>query len=293
MDNESFPKPRIIPRSQWKAFAPLGFDADALRRNIPPGEKLRFHELTVELLEMIPLSLDDESKLDKVKVLLTKNDKSEIIIIAETKAFNWEGYHIDILSANTRQGQLGYGLTEFEICTIASMPEQYAQSTIAGGAEYRVRVQHEIQIITLHHTGDVRAMSLDEDPVKRLQALQNWGKRARNWWDIPYHFLIAPDGRIYAGRDFRYMGETNTQYNPWGHLLISCIGNYNLQKPTAEVIQAITDLMAWAVQEFQVPLNKIYGHSDLAQTACPGENLEPLLRDGTFHRGIKERLGLK
>lgn len=33
----------------------------------------------------------------------------------------------------------------------------------------------------------------------------------------------------YEGRDSRYMGETNTTCDPWGHLLISVIGNYDQQ----------------------------------------------------------------
>lgn len=66
---------------------------------------------------------------------------------------------------------------------------------------------------------------------------------------------------VYEGRDYHYMGETNTTYNPQGHFLISVLGNYNLQEPTPMQIEAITDLMAWAVAEFNVPLDRIYGHA--------------------------------
>jgi len=148
-------------------------------------------------------------------------------------------------------------------------------------------------MITLHHSGDAKPMTPQDDPVQKLQGLQSWGARDKNWWDIPYHFVIGLDGTIYEGRDYHYVGETNTKYNPEGHFLITVMGNYEIQKPTPEQIKAITDLMAWAVQEFHVPLDKIYGHRDLAQTDCPGKNLYPYLKDGTFVRGIKERLWMK
>jgi hypothetical protein len=123
--------------------------------------------------------------------------------------------------------------------------------------------------------------------------LQTWGKNEKNWWDIPYHFVIVPNGTIYEGRDYHFMGETNTKYNPWGHFLITCEGNYELQEATPEVMKSITDLMAWAVSEFNVPLNQIYGHCDLADTSCPGKNLVPYLKNGTFLKGIKERLKIQ
>ena len=62
---------------------------------------------------------------------------------------------------------------------------------------------------------------------RRLKNIQTWcmGKD-RNWTDIPYHYLIAPDGTVYEGRNVNTVGETNTEYDPTGHLLICFLGNY-------------------------------------------------------------------
>ncbi|NLG63690.1 MAG: N-acetylmuramoyl-L-alanine amidase, partial [Candidatus Cloacimonetes bacterium] len=83
----------------------------------------------------------------------------------------------------------------------------------------------------------------------------------------------------------------NTAYNPSGHFLISVIGNYGLQEPTQAQIDAIAGLMAWAVERFDVPLDRIGGHYDYAETSCPGQHLRALLEDGTFRRMVEERLG--
>jgi hypothetical protein len=102
----------------------------------------------------------------------------------------------------------------------------------------RLRVPQKITSITLHHEGSARPLLPGDDPVQQLRALQAWGERDRNWWDVPYHYLIDLDGNIYEGRDWHYMGETNTTYDPSGHFLISIIGNYNLQEPTQKQLNA-------------------------------------------------------
>ena len=36
-----------------------------------------------------------------------------------------------------------------------------------------------------------------DDPVQKLRGLQSWGATARNWWDVPYHYLLDLEGRVY------------------------------------------------------------------------------------------------
>jgi N-acetyl-anhydromuramyl-L-alanine amidase AmpD len=87
------------------------------------------------------------------------------------------------------------------------------------------------------------------------------------------------------------MGETNTTYDPSGHFLISVIGNYGRQEPTAAQIEAIAGLMSWAIDRFDLPLDRIGGHYDYAETSCPGQHLRKYLEDGTFRRMVAKRLG--
>jgi len=293
-EKKAFPMPKIVPHSQWQKTPPVGFPAEGRRGNIAPGESIEFMDLKIELKTMIPAPPGEpKTANDTVVLKLTSGEKSEEKTIKEGDAFNWQGFHIAILAAHTKKGELGQGLTEFEILTIASIPPAIASSTKAGGTAFRARIPHKITMITLHHAGDPKPMTPQDDPVKKLQGLQSWGERDKNWWDVPYHFMISLDGTIYEGRDWHFLGETNTKYNQTGHLLIMVMGNYEIQQPNEAQIKAITDLMAWAVQEFNVPLDRIYGHRDLAETVCPGKYLYPCLKDGTFQRGIRERLGMK
>jgi hypothetical protein len=209
--------------------------------------------------------------------------------VREGAAFNWEGFHLAVVAIYS-PGELGGGLVVIEVGTVASIPPQVASSDTAGGAAMRLRVPHRITHVTLHHTGSSEPLRPEDDPAEKLRGLQSWGASDRNWWDVPYHYLIDLDGHIYEGRDWRYMGETNTTYDPSGHFLISVIGNYERQEATQAQLEAIADLMAWATAHFDVPLDRIGGHYDYASTTCPGEHLRMYLEDGTFRRMVEARL---
>lgn len=288
-----FPKPVIIPHNQWEAFPSGGVAADASRRNIGQGEKFIFKGIELKVLEVILQDTLDSTPIEKVKICLSSRDKILEQVFREDEAFNWNGYHVAVVAIHGKKGELGEGLTEFEIADIDSLPVDLASSTKAGSIESRLRIPHKINKLTLHHSGDTKPVALGDDIPQKLRGLQSWGANDKNWWDVPYHFFIGPDGTIYEGRDYHYMGETNTRYNPAGHLLINVVGNYEIQEPNDAQLKSVMDLMAWAVQEFNVPVNEIYGHRDLAQTDCPGENLYRYLKNGKIKQGIKERLHLK
>ena len=282
------PQPPIIPHAQWQEQPPLGYAADATRRNIGAGGTLGFHDFKIDVLSTA-VDSSGSAPVDVAHVRLALGATSEERSVREGSAFNWRGFHVAVVAIYGPR-ELGAGLVALEIATVASLPAHIANSTTAGGADMRLRIPHRITHVTLHHTGDAQPLRPGDDPVRRLRGLQAWGARDRNWWDLPYHFLMDLEGKIYEGRDYHYMGETNTTYNPGGHFLISIIGNYERQEPTQAQINAIADLMAWAFKEFDVPLERLGGHYNYATTTCPGQHLRKYLEDGTLRRMIEERL---
>ncbi|HEX5970973.1 MAG TPA: peptidoglycan recognition family protein [Gemmatimonadaceae bacterium] len=277
--------PAVIAHAQWQASPPLGYAADAIRRNKPVGGTLEFHDLSLTVLDVS----SDSAAHDVVRLRLHAGTATEDRTAREGEAFNWNGYHVAVVAIYGK-GELGGGLVALEAGTLSSLPGVVASSEVAGGAALRLRVPQRITSITLHHEGSPKPLLPTDDPVAGLRALQAWGERDRNWWDVPYHYLIDLDGHVYEGRDWHYMGETNTTYDPSGHLLISILGNYNLQEPTQAQLNAIADVMAWAVKKFDVPLDSIRGHYNYADTNCPGKNLRKYLEDGTFRRMVVARL---
>ncbi|MBA3891184.1 MAG: N-acetylmuramoyl-L-alanine amidase [Gemmatimonadaceae bacterium] len=270
--------------TDWRAAPPAGYAADANRTNLPAGAAMEFHDLRIRVE-----SIDTATRPVTAMLRLDRGGNSDVRRVDSGAAFNWDGYHVAVVSI-PRPGELGGGLVMLEVATLASLPEVVARSDVAGPAAFRVRVPHRITHVTLHHTGFPEPLRPEEDPVVRLRNLQSWGATDRNWWDVPYHFLIDLEGRVYEGRDWRYKGDTNTTYEPGGHFLISVIGNYEIQEPTAAQVETIADLMAWAIDRFDVPLDRIGGHYNYATTACPGERFRGMLEDGTFRRKVEERL---
>jgi hypothetical protein len=144
--------------------------------------------------------------------------------------------------------------------------------------------KHKIEFITIHHTGtNQRADILTTTKMRNLQAFSQRedklasGKTKPAWFDIPYHFYIAVDGQIAMGRELKYVGDTNTEYDPTGHALVVLEGSFNKEQPSAAQIDSLKQIVAWLARKYKVPAANIKGHSDYAKTACPGENLKALL----------------
>ena len=281
-------QPSVIPHAQWQTSPPLGVAADAARRNKKAGDSLSFHDITVTVLATM-VDSSGPKPVDVARVRLAVPGTNAVREVREGAAFNWQGYHIAVVAVYG-PGELGAGLVALEIATIKSLPAVIVNSDSAGGAAMRLRIPQQINYVTLHHTGDTKPLTREDDPAQRLRNLQSWGARDRNWWDVPYHFLLDLDGRVFEGRDYHFMGETNTTYDPSGHFLISMIGNYDVQEPSQQQIEAIADLMAWALKEYKLPIDRIGGHFMYAETGCPGKYLRPYIENGTLKRMVAERL---
>ena len=109
---------------------------------------------------------------------------------------------------------------EFQLAAVESRIVTVNQWGGTPADESRMR-KHAVTRITLQHQGAV--FTRDNDPVQYLRNLQTWSREARKWPDILYHYIINLVGNIYAGRDIRFAGDTNTEYDPAGHALIEVV----------------------------------------------------------------------
>jgi hypothetical protein len=150
--------------------------------------------------------------------------------------------------------------------------------------------QHTPVRITVHHEGT--KLEVTDDAAKKIKAIQKWGMGPdRNWVDIPYHFLIAPDGKIYEGRAVTTVGETATEYDPTGHLLITCLGNLEQQPVPAEQLQSLIKLIAYCTRQYKIPSETLSTHRDNStQTTCPGKNLYAFFENGYIKEQVKAKL---
>ncbi|MDP2369003.1 peptidoglycan recognition family protein [Rhodoferax sp.] len=171
----------------------------------------------------------------------------------------------------------------------AIAPRIVAVQTWGGSASAPPHVPQTIRRITLHHQGEIWTDSTDV--TRYLQRLQQWSRLTKRWADIPYHYVIAPDGQIYAARDEARPGDTNTEYDPRDHALIMLLGNFEQGQPSAAQLQATVELSAWLIRRHGLGPDAIAAHRDFsAQTLCPGKNLYAHLHSGWLQRAVKARL---
>ncbi len=138
--------------------------------------------------------------------------------------------------------------------------------------------------LTLHHTEVVLADN--SDSPARIRQHQNFhmDDPEHDYPDLAYHFLVDRRGNVFEGRDLRFRGDTATTYNPAGHFLVCCEGDYNQQQPTPAELRSVAALFAWASQEYDIRVSTktVKGHQDYAATSCPGSSLERLIRNGSL-----------
>ncbi len=160
-----------------------------------------------------------------------------------------------------------------------------------GGAESSGTMRsHFPSRLTFHHEGSNKPAKPGDDAPAGLRALQKYGWSQKGWADLPYHFLVDADGRIYAGRDPMKVGDTNTKYDPSGHLLLTVIGNYEIQAANEKQLTAICDLMAWLCDYYNINPESLRGHMEYADTQCPGKYLYPFVASGFFEGEVRRRL---
>jgi hypothetical protein len=143
---------------------------------------------------------------------------------------------------------------------------------------------HTPDRITLHHAGV--PWKAGDDARKKIVALQAWGQREKNWPDLPYHFLIDPEGAIFEGRELKYRPESNTQYDLVGVVNVHLWGDFNEQPVTRQQLAATVELLAWLRDRYQ--LKQLQAHCQAApgQTTCPGRDLLRYLESGQLSRWV-------
>ena len=158
-----------------------------------------------------------------------------------------------------------------------------------GGQPMSVSAPQAITRLTVHHQGETWVPGRDVPTY--LRHLQQWSRETKHWADIPYHYVIAPDGQVYAARPETQPGDTNTEYDPRGHLLVMLLGNFEDVEPTPQALDALAELLAIKARQYGLDASAIASHKDWsAQTVCPGKNLYRYLENGWLRGEVTRRL---
>jgi hypothetical protein len=126
--------------------------------------------------------------------------------------------------------------------------------------------------MTIHHTAVVLAEN--SNAPARLRQHQHYHQDSQGWIDIAYHFSVDRNGNIYQLRDPNLVGDTATSYDPTGHFLVVCEGNFDEEEVTEKQLNGAALVFAWAAQQYGIPVDTLKGHRDESgDTSCPGASL--------------------
>jgi hypothetical protein len=146
--------------------------------------------------------------------------------------------------------------------------------------------KHTPKYVTIHHAGVIYKPGTD--PAKFVKNMQAWGQKDKGWPDLPYHFLIAPDGRIFEARDMAYEPDTNTKYQLAGHIGVEMMGDFNQQRPSPQQLDSCARIVAWICDQKKIDIANIATHKDVAkgQTSCPGNDFYRYMESGEFKEWV-------
>jgi N-acetylmuramoyl-L-alanine amidase len=147
-------------------------------------------------------------------------------------------------------------------------------------------VRHTLTHMTVHHTGAV--LGDNRNAPGRLLQHQRLHQGERGWIDIAYHVGVDRDGNIYQLRAPELVGDTATEYDPTGHFLVLCEGDFDKETVTEAQLNGAALAFAWASQHFNIPTETLAGHRDYAATACPGADLYRYVASGNLRHRVDE-----
>jgi uncharacterized protein with LGFP repeats len=173
---------------------------------------------------------------------------------------------------------------------------------------------HPIRKVVLHHTPSAGA---DADPVAAIRSIHRRHALDRGWGDIGYNLLVDQRGTVYegraggsgvAGQDADGLGVTGAHVlgHNAGTVGIALIGTFDRAEPAPAALDAAAELIAWLFSprgidpesddEYVNPVSgtrarfpNIAGHSDVADSSCPGESLYRELPE--LRRAVRFRMG--
>jgi hypothetical protein len=169
--------------------------------------------------------------------------------------------------------------------------------TIVSAAEWDSKPQefpesfrHTPNKVLLHHAGEL--WKADTEPEVKLRNLQSWGQRDKNWKDVPYHYFIAPDGRIFEGRSVSYKPDTNTKFDPTGYINVMFWGNFEEQRITEAELASTVAVTAMLIDRYKLTIDDFTTHMDVApgQTTCPGKDFYQYIETGLFREWVAASL---
>lgn len=155
--------------------------------------------------------------------------------------------------------------------------------TVYNRAAWGAKAPKSLQRLTsngdvwVHHTAVADTWPGLQGEIAEMRSIQRYHQDSKGWSDIAYSWVVFPSGNVFEGRGWGVAGAHTKGHNSSSHG-ICFAGNFQHDHPTEAALEAARALIRWGAEKGVVarPFN-LGGHRDVAATACPGQNLYPLV----------------
>lgn len=129
---------------------------------------------------------------------------------------------------------------------------------------YGTRFRSAIKAIVVHHTA--------VPPTVGARRVAEVHVNINGWPGIGYHFFVNPDGTIEQTNWVETVSAHTRGQNAYS-VGVAFAGDFTNTVPTPEQIERGGHLIAWLMQQLNVPLDWVRGHKEMPNqtTACPGD----------------------
>ncbi|MCW2681775.1 MAG: repeat protein [Frankiales bacterium] len=151
-----------------------------------------------------------------------------------------------------------------------------------------------VRAVTIHHTASANDYSAEDVP-RLLRGFYAYHVKSQGWSDIGYNFLVDRFGTVWEGRaggtSRAVIGSHAGGFNT-GTIGISMIGTYEAVAPSKEMLESVSQLVAWRLSQAgvdprgsltmtsggstkftagtPVSLPTVFAHRQVSSTSCPG-----------------------
>lgn len=162
---------------------------------------------------------------------------------------------------------------------------------------YERRALNQITHIAVHHTATLPTIGPTRIAELHVSADPGRGKEA--WPGIGYHYFVHADGSIDQTNHLETVSQHVFQHSHYTVGVVFAGSFMNGKTPTTAQLRSGAHLIAWLMQELNVPLARVWGHKEFPDniTVCPGSEWTGGLRwrDMLYERiqEIQSGVGIK
>jgi N-acetyl-anhydromuramyl-L-alanine amidase AmpD len=106
-------------------------------------------------------------------------------------------------------------------------------------------------------------------PSVGADRIANYQVQKQDLAGVGFHYYINADGRIQQTQPHQVVAHHAADADPTS-IGICLAGNFTDEPPPAPQLSATSQLVAWLLQELNLPIEAIHPHKDYVVTACPG-----------------------